>query len=116
MTARVPIFETEDAAPLMTDTLAATLLMVSAACFVSTTVGGNLGGVISNFISSPYGENPDAVQLLRMVNVIYAHGLHFNNVHFLMNPCNKEGVRDRNRAGIEAADPTLRCYNGIDDS
>eukprot|EP00757_Euglenozoa_sp_SAG-D1_P025963 gene25963-biopygen12358 len=30
---------------------------------------------------------------------------HHNSVQFLMNSCHKEGVRDRNRAGIEAADP-----------
>eukprot|EP00757_Euglenozoa_sp_SAG-D1_P026925 gene26925-biopygen17505 len=27
-----------------------------------------------------------------------------------MNPCHEEGVRDRIRAGIEAADPALRCH------
>eukprot|EP00757_Euglenozoa_sp_SAG-D1_P026682 gene26682-biopygen17142 len=26
-----------------------------------------------------------------------------------MNSCHEEGVRDRNRAGIEAADPPLRA-------
>eukprot|EP00757_Euglenozoa_sp_SAG-D1_P022762 gene22762-biopygen1962 len=28
-----------------------------------------------------------------------------SGVQFLMNSCHTEGVRDRNRAGIEAADP-----------
>eukprot|EP00757_Euglenozoa_sp_SAG-D1_P026846 gene26846-biopygen17435 len=30
-----------------------------------------------------------------------------------MNSCHEEGVRDQNRAGIEAADPALRASRGI---
>eukprot|EP00757_Euglenozoa_sp_SAG-D1_P003920 gene3920-biopygen12303 len=33
-----------------------------------------------------------------------------------MNSCHGEGVRDRNRAGIEAADPALRGIGSFDSS
>eukprot|EP00757_Euglenozoa_sp_SAG-D1_P004490 gene4491-biopygen12630 len=42
-----------------------------------------------------------------ITNTCY-HRFHHNSAHFLMSSCHEEGIRDRNRAGIEVADPALR--------
>eukprot|EP00757_Euglenozoa_sp_SAG-D1_P026115 gene26115-biopygen14135 len=40
----------------------------------------------------------------------YGHRFHHNSVQFVMNSCHEEGVRGRNRAGIEYANPGIGSF------